>query len=175
MTSVSSKADGWAVAHDPDEVHALLLASDAHSAARYGFPLPHRNPATTARLVHDALVHGLRRSGELIATFTLTWQPPYAADKVGFPPRHKPLYLRRLAVQPRLLTLGSLLGLQTVRRACEVAAQAGADAVRSETNPDQVALMDLLCHAGFVAAGRTSVDGPSRRAYLQKDITPPAS
>lgn len=166
----SAVRDGWSLADDPDEVHLLLLASDRHSAERYGLPLPRRNRETTKSLVRDGRVHVLREGAETVAMFTLTWQPPYPLTQTGFPERRRPAYLQRLAVRPDRLRAGSLAGVQCVARAVETATAAGADALRSEVNPDLEAVLRLLLALGFVRHGQPPADGPLRRVYLQRDL-----
>jgi hypothetical protein len=162
--------DGWSLAHDPDEVFDLLLASDRHAAERHGLPLPRRNREATGFLVGEGRVHVLRQRTELVAMFTLTWQPPYPLEPTGFPPRHRPAYLQRLAVRPELLRAGSLAGVQCVARAVEVATEGGADALRSEANPDLAEVLRLLLTLGFVRYGEPPADGPLRRVYLERPI-----
>lgn len=170
MDSGGQASAGWTLSDDPDQVHALLCASDEYAADVYRLPRPRRNRDTTDRLVRDGCVHALHEGGELIAMFTLTPQPPYPLDETGFPDRSRPRYLQRLAVSPDRLRAGSLLGVQSVARALEVAAAAGSDAVRSEANPDLRAVVDMLRALGFVPYARPTSDAPLRRVYLQRDL-----
>ncbi|ARF59206.1 hypothetical protein B1H19_03025 [Streptomyces gilvosporeus] len=145
-----------------------MCRCDVHTARRYGTPVPQRDPQTTTRRVRTCCVHALRRSAGLAAMFTLTWQPPFAQDAAVFPAAQKPGYLSRLAVAPELLSQGTLLGARCVRRALEVAAEAGADVLRCEANPDLTATLELLLRLGFRQAGSTLDDGAGvRRVHLQ--------
>ncbi|GAA3728715.1 hypothetical protein GCM10022225_07600 [Plantactinospora mayteni] len=167
---VSAVRDGWSLADDPDEVHALLLASDRHWAAGSGLPPPRRDRQATEVAVREGRVHVVREATETVAMFTLAWQPPYPLTPTGFPDRRRPAYLRRLAVRPDRLAAGSLVGVQCVKRAIEVATAAGGDALRSEANPDLVAVLRLLLALGFVRYGEPPADGPLRRIYLQREL-----
>nr|BBG06558.1 GNAT family transferase [Streptomyces sp.] len=163
----------WEVSRDTGEVHALLCACDAHQAAASGTSAPARRLETTEHRVRSGSVHLLRHDGRPAGMFTLTWDPPFAADEGAFPPAERPLYLSRLAVAPEWLTGGSLVGLRCLRRAIETAAQAGGDALRSEANPDLSATRSLLDILGFVQHGPTLSDGQGRRrVHLHKSLRP---
>jgi hypothetical protein len=136
-----------------------LCACDAYQATLSGAPVPVRRIATTNRRVRARQVHLLRLRAEAIATSTLTWEPPFAQDVAIFPSAMKPAYRGRLAVKPELLASGSIVGARCVRKAIEVAAAGGADAVRSEANPDLAATRALLDRFGFEQYGLTRSDG----------------
>jgi hypothetical protein len=102
--------------------------------------------------------------------FTLTWSPPYPLGPTGLPDRRRPAYLQRLAVSPDRLRAGSLAGVQCVARAIEIAAAGGADALRSEANPDLTAVVQILLTLGFVRYAQPPAEGPLRREYLQRDL-----
>lgn len=157
----------WEVAADAGLVHELLCACDRHTAVPAA-PAPVRNLETTERRVREGAVHLLRHAGEPVATFTLTWSPPFTADPSVFPPARKPAYLGRLAVQPAWLERGTLAGVQCLRRAAEVARAGGADVLRSEANPDLRAVRALLDMFGFVEHGAAQDPDGRRRVYLQQ-------
>lgn len=161
--------DGWSRAADAREVHELLCVSDAYAAARHDLPAPVRHLLTSRDLVGQGLVHLRRREGVAVAMFTLGWQPPHAPPK-EYPPAVRPAYLQRLAVDPASLGKDALLGAQTLRRAVEVAAALGADAIRAETNPDLGGIVALLTHFGFLPYGPILTEGWMRRVYLQKQL-----
>ncbi|MFE6311731.1 GNAT family N-acetyltransferase [Streptomyces rochei] len=161
----------WETGRDPDEIHALLCACDAARAAQTGSPVPQRSPATTRLRVQEGSVHVLRRDGRLAATFTITRRAPFTCND-ALPAAHRPAYLGRLAVDPLWLGEGSIVGAQCIRRAVEVAQEAGADAVRAEANPDLTETMKLLKLLGFRQYGPDVVDdGGFRRAQLQMKLT----
>jgi len=120
--------------------------------------------------VRSGSVHLLRHEGRPAAMFTLTWEPPFDASATTFPPARKPIYMGRLAVAPEWLANGSLVGVRCVRRAIEIAEQAGADALRSEANPDLARVRALLDALGFEeCAAFQSADG-RRAVHLQKTL-----
>lgn len=160
----------WTTATDPDEVHDLLLASDRYVADRYGLPVPRRNAHSTRHLVDEGLVHMLRVDGAAAAVFTLTATPAFDVDLAIFPPAVRPAYLRRLAVRPERFADGELYGPACVRRAMEVAAAQGADALRAETNPDLVGVVRLLEAFGFERYGPVRTEGWMRQTYLACDL-----
>ncbi|WP_157872200.1 GNAT family N-acetyltransferase [Streptomyces silaceus] len=162
--------DGWSIASDADGVHELLLASDAFIAATYGTPVPRRNRASTEGLVSSGAVHVLRQEGAAVAMFTLTWEPPFSIETDFFPGTDKPIHMQRLAVLPDRVTGGELTGLRCVRRAIETARDAGATAIRAETNPDLTNTVRLIEKFGFRPYGPVLADGPVRRVYLQNDL-----
>jgi hypothetical protein len=160
----------WAVATEPAEVHELLCASDRYQAERTGTPAPARRIASTEWLVRSGATHVLRQDGRAVAMFTLTTEPPFNATEVPFPFAAAPRYLQRLAVHPDLAAGGSLAGARCVRRALELAAAAGADALRCEANPDLAATHELLVSLGFQQAGEVLEAEGVRRVYLQHRI-----
>ncbi|MFE2353648.1 hypothetical protein [Streptomyces parvulus] len=167
--------DGWTweTARDADEVHALLQACDARQALSHGSPVPVRNPATTARRVGAGEVHLLRHAGEPAGMFTLSWEPPFALDPDAFPPARRPAYLGRLAVAPERLDDGTPVGASCVRRALELAADRGADALRAEANPDLTNTVRLLELLGLRRHGDVLTDARGRRTVrLHKPLTP---
>lgn len=145
-------------------------------SSRYGSPAPLRSRQSTASLIGAGAVHLLRRNGVAAGAFTLTPQAPFAARwaEQVFPPARQPIYLMRLAVRPELQTGGSLVGVRVLRKAIEVAADGGADALRSETNPDLTATLRMLLAVGFTQYGPvlTGQDG-RRRVYLQRELAGP--
>jgi hypothetical protein len=163
--------DGWERAQDPEEVHSLLLESDAYQAQRYGVPAPRRDPRTTGRRVEEGTVHLLRdRAGAPAAMFTLSWTPGFAEPPETFPSARRPAYMSRLVVRAGLLDGGSLAGVRCVRRALALAAEGDADVLRAEINPDLTATRELLTSLGFVQHGPVHADAERRRAYLQRDL-----
>jgi hypothetical protein len=162
----------WEVATDAAEVHELLCACDRYQAAGTGSPVPSRCLETTERHVRDGAVHVLRRDG-VAAMFTLTREPPFKLVDGSFPAARRPVYLQRLAVRPHLLRAGSFVGIRCVRKAVEVAAADGADALRCEANPDLVATRTLLEALGFRQHGPVyGGPGQARRVYLHKELPP---
>ncbi len=157
----------WSRATDAHEVHELLLACDAFNATPSA-PAPRRNFTTTERSVALGNVYVARRAAHLVASFTLSDEPPFIADLSVFPAAERPLYLRRLTVSPDVLEQGSIVGAQCLRKATEVAIALGADAIRAEANPDLVKVFTLLTLFGFREYARSSPTDANRRAYLQK-------
>jgi hypothetical protein len=102
--------------------------------------------------------------------FTLTREPPFDQDLTIFPPTEKPVYLSRLAIQPEYLKQHSIVGVRCVRKAIEFAMDQGADAIRSEANPDLLQVFTLLNLLGFRQYGPTLSQGARRRVYLQKSL-----
>lgn len=154
----------WEVAADPVEVHELLCASDRHQGERFGSPVPSRNPATSELRVHEGAVHLLRGADSRpAAMFTLTTAPAFAEPPGVFPAARAPAYLSRLAVRPDLAASGSLAGVLCVRRAVEVAAERGADALRAEANPDLESTVRMLTLLGFARCGDELRDEDGRR------------
>lgn len=160
----------WRVATDAEAVHELLLASDAHHAAANGLPTPNRRIESSRRLVAAGAVQILCTDAAPTAMFTLTEEPPFGRDLSIFPAARCPLYLQRLAVEPRTRTAAPLLGVRALRRAVELAAARGADALRAEANPDLPAVVRLLTTFGFVQYGPVQATSVLRRIYLQKDL-----
>lgn len=160
----------WETATDPNQVHNLITASDSFHAATYGLGAPTRSRESTEGLVRAGAVQVLRCGPELVATFTITDRPPFAQDVSIFPVARRPLYLQRLAVEPHWLARTPLVGMRCLRRAVSYAAALGADALRSEANPDLEATAKLLAAVGFVRYGPVSSGGELRRVYLQLDI-----
>ncbi|WP_228120296.1 hypothetical protein [Streptomyces fagopyri] len=173
MTGSTAVDWTWETAEDPDEVHALLRACDAYQARRYGSPAPVRNTGTTERRVRSGEVHLLRHDGEVAGMFTLSWDPPFTLAADAFPPAVRPAYLGRLAVAPRLLADSAPTGATCVRRAAELASARGADALRSEANPDLAGTVKLLELLGFRRHGDVLTDAAGRRTVrLQKSFGP---
>jgi predicted GNAT family N-acyltransferase len=161
----------WEVSSNVGEVHALLCECDAYTATREA-PTPVRNIETTRRRVRMGSVYVLRLGAEAVAMFTLTWDAPFAEDTAIFPPARKPAYIGRLAVKTEWLARGSIVGARCLRRAVELATSAGADAIRSEANPDLTRVVTLLRLFGFEEFGRTQSEDGRRRVYLQKALNP---
>lgn len=159
----------WEIGTDVAEIHALLCASDAHTATIEA-PAPTRNIETTRRRVQEGSIHVLRYQNKAIAMFTLTWSPPFDQDLAIFPASRKPSYISRLAINPEHMVQDSMAGAQCLRRAIEVAKSAGADAIRSEANPDLARVRTLLTLFGFEEYGRTQSEDGRRRVYLQKTV-----
>jgi hypothetical protein len=167
----SPKSWSWEISTNVDEVHEILCASDAYTATREA-PPPVRNIETTRRRVRAGSVHVLRSGAEAVAMFTLTWDAPFAEDTTIFPPAQKPAYIGRLAIRPEWLARDSIVGARCLRRAVELAVSAGADALRSEANPDLVRVLTLLHLFGFEEYGRAQSEDGRRRVYLQKVLAP---
>lgn len=159
----------WEAAGDADEVHRLLCESDQYTATADA-PAPVRNIETTRRRVDTGCVQILRCDGRAAAMFTLTWEPPFAEELSVFPDANTPMYLSRLAVRAEWLERGSMVGVRCIRRAVELATAAGADAIRSEANPDLEAVAALLRMMGFVETVRRQASDGRRRMYLQKNL-----
>jgi ribosomal protein S18 acetylase RimI-like enzyme len=161
----------WRVADDAEEVHELLCVSDAFQAEVSGTPAPVRRFSSTERYVGSGSVHVLSHGGVAAAMFTLSSQQPPGDRIVDFPPAHRPVYLQRLAVRPEYVGGGSIVGARCVRKAIELAVDAGADAVRCEVNPDLAGTLALLTFMGFEQCGQVYSEGPIRRAYLYRTIS----
>lgn len=159
----------WEIASSADEVHNLLLASDA-AAATAELPAPRRNPEATRALVQAGRVHLLRKDGRAAAMFTLTTEPPFALEVAGYPMAEKALYLQRLAVDPDTAAMEPLAGLRALRMAIQTATDAGADVLRSEANPDLGRVFVMLSGHGFVPHRSILGDDGRRRVYLQKAL-----
>ncbi|MFI0785991.1 GNAT family N-acetyltransferase [Streptomyces lydicus] len=170
MTSHPAPAPAWEPAESAEEVHALLRASDLHTAELYGLPVPERRLERSRALVGERAVHLLRHGDTAIAMFTLTGRPPFRRALDVFPPARAPLYLQRLAVHPDRARRDATLGMRAVRRACETARAAGADALRAEANPDLRKSVELLTGLGFVAYGEVEAEDWMRRVYLQRAL-----
>lgn len=155
----------WRVATDAPMVHALLEASDRRSATAEA-PPPQRNPARTAALVEAGAVQLLTIDGQAAAMITLVTYPPFEMDGLAYPPAEAPLYMQRLSVDGWAADrFGALPGLATLRRALEVAEARGADALRSEINPDLVDVRDMLHALGFSQVDERP--GNPARAYME--------
>lgn len=170
MTFEEIGKDRWEVASDAQAVHALLATSDAYAASRHDLPLPERSMASSERSVAAGAVHLLRRGGRPAAMFTLSEQVPQSAFDVDYPTANRPVYMRRLAVDPDALASDGLLGVHTLRRIVEVATAMGADAIRAETNPDLAGIVRLLQQFGFQQYGPVVTEGWMRRVNLQKQL-----
>jgi len=162
----------WEVSGNVEEVHALLCACDAYTATPEA-PAPSRNVETTRRRVQAGSVNVLRLGSEAVAMFTLTWDAPFTVDPSVYPSAQKPAYIGRLAVKPELMKKGSFIGARCLRKAIELAVSAGADAIRSEANPDLTRVRALLDLLGFKEYGQAQSEGGRRRVYLQKTIVRP--
>lgn len=160
----------WEVSTNVEEVHALLCACDAYTATDKA-PVPVRQIETTRRNVLEGSVRVLRYEGEVVAMFTLTWFPPFSQETTIFPSVHKPAYISRLAIKPAWQQKGTILGAQCLRKAVELAICAGADAIRSEANPDLTRVRALLDLFGFKEYGQMQSEDGRRRVYLQKELT----
>lgn len=160
----------WEISTNVEQVHALLCASDAHNATA-DLPPPTRRIETTRHHVESGSVHVLRHGSNYAGMFTLTREAPFDQDLSIFPLAEKPVYLSRLAVHPAYLKDNSIVGVRCVRKAIEIATDQGADALRSEANPDLVHVFTLLNLLGFHQFGPTLSDGVRRRVYLQKSLT----
>lgn len=161
----------WEVSTNVEEVHTLLCACDAYTATREALA-PVRNIETTRLRVRQGSVHVVRFGAEAVAMFTLTWDAPFAEGSVIFPPARKPAYIGRLAIKPEWQVRSSIVGAQCLRKSVELAESAGADALRSEANPDLTRVRTLLHLFGFKEYGRTQSEDGRRRIYLQKTLNP---
>lgn len=159
----------WEIARNSEEVHHLLLASDAAHATPEQ-PAPRRNPETSRLRVADRSVHLLRCGVFPAAMFTLTTESPFDVARAGYPPAARPLYLQRLAIDPEVRRAAPLAGVRALRRAIEMARIAGADVIRSETNPDLGRICAMLRYHGFMAYGSAEDADGRRHIYLQKAI-----
>lgn len=174
MTGHHGRRDEWDVAElgDVPQVHALLSACDAYQAAQSGTPAPVRRPERTRELVVSGAVHVLRSVDAIAAMFTLVRE---GTTPDGYPQAVRPARLSRLAVQPRLLETGSMAGVQCIRKAIELAAAGGADALRAEANPDLAQTRALLGRLGFEQHGPVESDGLRRWVRLQRPVGPALS
>ena len=168
-TQTNSPDQRWEVALDVQEVHNLLCACDAYFATT-AVPAPTRNLDTTARRVTGGSVHLLRQNGCAVAMFTLTSEPPFDESKIRWPKARNPVYVSRLAIEPKQLAEGTILGLRCYRRVFELALREGADVVRLEANPDLTRVKELLDILGFVRCTSVSESEGLKRIYLQKPI-----
>lgn len=162
----------WEVAADAGEVHELLCASDRYQGDRFHSPVPRRNPATSASLVRDGLVHLLRDGASAAAMFTLTRTPAFEEPPGVFPAAANPAYLSRLAVRPDIVTAASLAGPLCLRRAVALARERGADMLRAEANPDIESTVKCMTLLGFRRCTTSSEEttGP-RRVHLYRMLT----
>jgi hypothetical protein len=167
MTMPSSE---WRVAEEWQVVHDLIERSDARAAARSGTPAPQRNPATTKSRVKQGVVHVRFQGGRVVATFTLTKEPPAGVHDEDFPPCRVPHYLQRLAVDPGLPP-SDLLGVQALRRAIAVFVESEGHQLRAQVNPDLVEVRTLLVAHGFRACGPVHRDGPVGSEHLYRPST----
>jgi hypothetical protein len=159
----------WRRADDAEAVHALLLLSDQQAATMSRTPVPRRSRETTAHLVATGATYVGRDGDEVLATFSVSATPTFDPDEHGLPAVTGAWYERRLAVHP---AAPSLVGLQAVRTAIEVARDGGAEVLRAEANPDLSGVLRLLTMSGYVVLA-TDPDGPTRRAFLQRDLRQP--
>jgi len=159
----------WEIASDADEVHRLLLASDA--AASGGGPVPDRRIEGTRRRLADGVVHLLRIDGRAAAMVTVTPAPPFDLADTEYANLPGALYMQRLAVDPDLAADYPHLGMRAVRHALDIAVRADAPALRAEANPDLTRVLALLLAHGFepVGARRGPPDRP--RIYLELGLT----
>jgi hypothetical protein len=102
--------------------------------------------------------------------FTLTWEPPFEEDIAMFPAARNPAYIGRLAVSPEWLAQGSIVSMKCLRKAIELARHAGADAIRSEANPDLARIRTLLDLLGFREYGSARSEDGRGRVYLQRSL-----
>lgn len=155
----------WTVATGAEAVHALLEASDRRSAAGPE-EIPHRSATRTAHLVASGAVQLLSIGGRAAAMITLVNEPPFDPEGILFSDVERPLYMQRLAVDEwAVVRFGALPGIATLRRALEVGRQRGADALRSEINPDLIAVRRMLLSFGFREVGQR--EGRLMRAYVE--------
>jgi len=159
----------WEIAEDPGEVHQFLCRSDAYHATAQA-PAPRRLQETSELHVRNRSTHLLRQGGTPVAMFTLTQEPRFVIEAIAFLPAQKPIYLSRLAVGSACFMGGSMVGAQALRRAMEVARESGADAIRSEANPDLARSYALLEMFGFKVCNMEPLSGQLRRAHLQLDL-----
>ncbi|MGW3351309.1 hypothetical protein ACWDA3_49110 [Nonomuraea rubra] len=169
MTRTGGADWAWEDGQEAAELHELLVLCDAYQAERSGTAAPARRVETTRALVSRGLVHVLRHGGRAVASFTLSGSPPSGLDPDAFPAARDPVYLSRLAVLPELLAEGSFAGVRCVRKAIRLAADAGADVLRAEANPDLADTRTMLLGLGFEQQGPVHADETGRRyVHLQK-------
>ena len=162
----------WEIAGDAEEVHALLLRCDAYQATATSTPVPARNRATTQRRVESGQVHLLRHDGRAVGAVTVSADPPFELPAfMAATPTAR--YVSRLSVDPKELARGSLVGVQCLRRAVEVAARDRAEVLRSQANPDLRSTWQLLSLLGFEQRGPVSDAGYARHAFLEKRLAWP--
>jgi hypothetical protein len=159
----------WSTATNPHVIHALICACDQFVATS-DQPAPTRRMETSIRRVLDGCVQLLLVDAQPAATFTLSRDPPYSLSLEVFPSARMPLYLGRLAVHPTWLAKGSLMGVHALRRAVDLATDAGADVLRSEANPTLGRMRTVLEAFGFREHGASEASDGRRRIYLQKDL-----
>lgn len=165
----------WELASDAAQVHSLLELSDAEQAIRYGIPAPQRNFSTTQYRVRSGEVHVAFLGDEAVGSFTLSVKPPFELEKTVFGPAGNPRYLSRLCVAPQQLRNGSLVGIHCLREAIAAAGRAGADALRSQANPDFTDVVSLLELHGFQRRGPVKEHGPHRAVNMEKPLTAPSA
>jgi hypothetical protein len=159
----------WETARDAGEIHALLCACDTFVATPTAKP-PLRNVETTRRLVGEGATQVLRHQGGAVASFNLLWKAPFNESNARFPFASRPAFLGRLAVDPKWLERGAIVGAQCLRRAIDLALECGADALRAETNPDLVRMKALLDLFGFAEYGTACDPDGRRRVYLHLSL-----
>lgn len=168
----------WELASDAAQVHSLLEDSDAEQAIRYGIPAPRRNFSTTEYRVKSGEVHVAFLGEEAVGSFTLSALPPFELEADVFGPADNPRYLSRLCVASQQLRDGSLVGLRCLREAIAAAGRLGADALRSQANPDFADVVAMLELHGFQRRGVVMEHGPYRAVNMEKPLTarsgPPA-
>lgn len=158
------------VATDAAEAHSLLCSSDAEQAHRYAIAAPQRNPATTEHRVRSGEVRVARLGGTAVGSFTLCEQAPFDLEPGVFGPARRPLYLSRLCVAPEQLRNGSLVGLKCLREAVAEAERSGADALRSQANPDFTDVLTLLELHGFQRRGPIREHADLRFVNMEKPL-----
>ncbi|EID79780.1 MULTISPECIES: hypothetical protein [Rhodococcus] len=154
----------WRTADDVVMVHRLIEASDRRAAALTGTTAPPRRQESTQRLVAAGQVQLGLVAGQPVVTVTVGPVPSFDPAEAGMPEADEPWYMQRLAVAPDYPD--GLVGFHAVRHAVQLAAAAGADALRAEANPDLSAVLTMLTAVGF-RRYRTHNSGRAPRTYLQ--------
>jgi hypothetical protein len=170
MTDRDLSSYVWEVADNVEEVHALICECDDFNS-QVNAPAPLRNITTTESNINKRQTHILRgQDGRAIATLTLSFETPFDSDAQKlFPSCRTSAYLKRLAVHPRFLETGSIVGAQCIRYAERLAVLGGADAIRCEANPELKAYQ-LLLMFHFVPCGEVHLGDKRRRIYLYKQL-----
>ena len=145
----------WELAADADLVHKLLLQSDQQHARATRTRAPTRSEASTASHVAAGYVRLQMSGDEILGMFTLSRIPTFDPSRSVLPDALDPMYLQRLVVVTNPVTTADpLVGLRCVRRAIDEAAASGADALRSEANPDLSRSYSLLLACGLNPFGQ---------------------
>ena len=161
----------WIVGTDPVAIHDLLTRCDAYTATSTA-PAPKRNLGATRAYVEAGEVFALSDGVGLAASITVTWRPPFNHKLAVFPVAARPAYITRLCVAPEWLDRGAILGARCLRHAVERAAARGADAMRSEANPELKSMLALLTLAGFREHARGITEDGRHWALLEKRLKP---